>query len=76
MNLSSIIAIYALFWILSAFLVMPFGVKSHEELGVEKFPGKMMALRPISIRKRYCCIRQRYRPCCSRSITSIMSLAG
>ncbi len=40
MNLSSIIAIYALFWILSAFLVMPFGVKSHEELGVEKIPGQ------------------------------------
>jgi len=40
MNWSSIIAIYTLFWILSAFLVMPFGVKSHEELGVEKIPGQ------------------------------------
>ncbi len=36
----SIVAIYLLFWVLSAFLVLPFGVKSHYELGVEMTPGQ------------------------------------
>ncbi len=37
---TSIVAIYALFWVLSAFLVMPFGLQTHEEAGVEKVPGQ------------------------------------
>jgi len=37
---TSIIAIYALFWVLSAFLVMPFGVQTHDEAGVDKVPGQ------------------------------------
>jgi predicted secreted protein len=37
---TSILAIYTLFWILSAFLVMPFGVRTHDELGLEKVPGQ------------------------------------
>ncbi len=36
----SIIAIYSLFWVMSAFVVLPFGVRSHEELGIEKLPGQ------------------------------------
>lgn len=40
MKLTSIVAIYALFWVLSAFLVMPFGVRTHEEAGVDKVPGQ------------------------------------
>jgi predicted secreted protein len=40
MNGISVIAIYALFWVLSAFLILPFGVKTHEELGLEKIPGQ------------------------------------
>jgi predicted secreted protein len=40
MNSTSIIAIYILFWVLSAFLVLPFGVKTHDELGLEKTPGQ------------------------------------
>lgn len=40
MQLTSIIAIYALFWVLSAFLVMPFGIRTHDELGQEKVPGQ------------------------------------
>lgn len=34
------IAIYTLFWVLSAFLVMPFGVRTHDEAGVAKVPGQ------------------------------------
>ena len=36
----SILAIYMLFWVLSAFLVMPFGIRTHEEEGVAKIPGQ------------------------------------
>jgi predicted secreted protein len=40
MNWTSIIAIYALFWVLSAFVVLPIGVRSYEEMGLEKVPGQ------------------------------------
>ena len=40
MRLTSIIAIYALFWVLSAFFVMPFGVRTHDEAGIAKIPGQ------------------------------------
>ena len=40
MKITSIIAIYALFWVLSAFLVMPFGIRTHDELGSTKTPGQ------------------------------------
>jgi predicted secreted protein len=36
----SALAIYALFWVLSAFLVMPFGVRTHDEAGVDKVRGQ------------------------------------
>ncbi len=40
MRWTSIIAIFTLFWVLSAFLVMPFGVRTHDELGLEKIDGQ------------------------------------
>lgn len=40
MKITSIIAIYVLFWVLSAFLVMPFGIRTHDELGTAKTPGQ------------------------------------
>ncbi|ALE16536.1 hypothetical protein AMC99_01242 [Altererythrobacter epoxidivorans] len=40
MKWTSILAIYALFWVMSAFVLLPFGVKTHDELGVEKVPGQ------------------------------------
>ena len=40
MEWSSIIAIYFLFWVASAFVLLPFGIKTHEELGLEKVPGQ------------------------------------
>lgn len=40
MKWTSILAIYALFWVLSAFLVLPFGVRTHDEAGLEKVPGQ------------------------------------
>ncbi|MEE9433994.1 MAG: DUF1467 family protein [Sphingorhabdus sp.] len=41
MNFTSIIAIYVLFWVLSAFLVLPFGIRTTDELGQDKVQGQM-----------------------------------
>ena len=40
MRWTSILAIYTLFWTLAAFLVMPFGIRTHDELGLEKVAGQ------------------------------------
>ncbi|ANY20722.1 hypothetical protein A6F68_02222 [Tsuneonella dongtanensis] len=40
MNWTSVVAIYVLFWVACAFILLPFGVKTHEELGIEKVPGQ------------------------------------
>jgi len=39
MRWTSILAIYVLFWTLSLFLVLPFGVRTAEEAGAERPPG-------------------------------------
>jgi predicted secreted protein len=36
----SIIAIYLLFWVMTVFVVLPFGIKNHEETGIEKVAGQ------------------------------------
>ena len=40
MRLSSIIAIYFLFFAASVFFLLPFGVKTDEEAGTPKVPGQ------------------------------------
>ena len=40
MQWTSIVAIYFLFWVLSAFLMLPVGVRTHDEAGNEKVPGQ------------------------------------
>lgn len=40
MKWTSIIAIYFLIWVMTAFLLLPFGVRTHEELGEAKVPGQ------------------------------------
>ena len=40
MNITSIIAIYALVWIMTAFVSLPFGIKTHDEAGIAKIPGQ------------------------------------
>ena len=40
MQWTSILAIYFLFLVFSAFLMLPFGVRTHDEAGVEKVPGQ------------------------------------
>jgi predicted secreted protein len=39
MKFQSVLAIYILFWTMSLFLVLPFGVRTDEEAGVEHLPG-------------------------------------
>jgi predicted secreted protein len=40
MQIGSILAIYFLFFIASAFLLLPFGVKTDEEVGAKKIAGQ------------------------------------
>ena len=41
MKWTSILAIMMLFWVMSAFLVMPFGIRSHDDDGAELVPGQV-----------------------------------
>ena len=56
MEWTSILAIYALFWVVSAFVLLPFGVQTHEEAGIEKVAGQADSapanFRPRLIAKR------------------------
>jgi predicted secreted protein len=36
MQITSMVAIYMLFWVMSAFLVMPFGLRAHSDAGEEE----------------------------------------
>lgn len=40
MRWTSALAIYILFWTFSVFLVLPFGVRTSEEAGIEHVPGQ------------------------------------
>jgi predicted secreted protein len=40
MKWTSVLAIYFLIFCFSAFVLLPFGVKTHEELGEERVPGQ------------------------------------
>jgi predicted secreted protein len=40
LKLGSILAIYFLFWVASAFLLLSFGVRTDEEVGAKKIAGQ------------------------------------
>lgn len=40
MRWTSLVAIYILFWAFSVFLVLPFGVRTSREAGVDLVPGQ------------------------------------
>jgi predicted secreted protein len=40
MRPGSVVAIYILFWVMSFFFTLPFGVRTHDEAGVAKHPGQ------------------------------------
>ena len=37
---TSILAVYFLIWVMTAFIMLPFGVRTADEAGVEKVPGQ------------------------------------
>ncbi|MBB5986212.1 DUF1467 family protein [Sphingobium lignivorans] len=40
MRFTSLLAIYFLFWFLSLFVVLPFGVRTSDEMGKDRVPGQ------------------------------------
>ncbi len=40
MKWTSILAIYFLFWVMTAFVLLPFGIRTHEETGEARVPGQ------------------------------------
>jgi len=56
MRWTSIIAIYMLFWVMAAFLVMPFGIRTHEEAGETLVPGQAQSA-PANFRPRRVALR-------------------
>lgn len=40
MKLTSILAIYFLFWVMTAFVMLPFGIRTHEEAGEDMVLGQ------------------------------------
>ncbi|MFZ1741962.1 MAG: DUF1467 family protein [Pontixanthobacter sp.] len=40
MRITSIIAIYGLVWVMTAFVSLPFGVQTHDEAGIPKIAGQ------------------------------------
>lgn len=41
MRWNAALAIYVLFWVLAAFLVMPFGLRTHDDAKAELVPGQV-----------------------------------
>lgn len=49
MQWTSILAIYFLIWVMTAFIMLPFGVRTADEAGVEKVPGQAESA-PVNFR--------------------------
>ncbi|MEP3420780.1 MAG: DUF1467 family protein [Erythrobacter sp.] len=49
MQITSILAVYFLFWVMTAFVMLPFGVRTADEAGVEKVPGQAESA-PVNFR--------------------------
>ena len=49
MQVTSIAAIYFLFWLMSAFMMLPFGVRTADEAGEETVPGQAESA-PVNFR--------------------------
>lgn len=56
MQWTSVLAIYFLFFVFSAFLLLPFGVRTHDEAGIEKIPGQADSA-PVEFRGRRLLLR-------------------
>lgn len=56
MQITSIAAIYFLFWVISAFLMLPFGVRTAEEAGEVPLPGHAESA-PVNFRPKKLMLR-------------------
>lgn len=56
MKLTSAVAIYFLFWVMSAFFVLPFGVRTHDDEQADVIPGQVTSA-PVNFRPRQVAIR-------------------
>ena len=56
MQVTSIAAIYFLFWVISAFLMLPFGVRTAEEVGETTVPGQAESA-PVNFRPKKLILR-------------------
>ncbi len=51
MTVTSILAIYFLFWMMSAFMLLPFGVRTHDDVGAPIVPGQVTSA-PVNFNPR------------------------
>jgi len=56
MQWTSIVAIYVLFWVVSAFVLLPFGIKTPDEVGAEIVPGQADSA-PVNFRPGVIAVR-------------------
>ena len=49
MQITSILAIYFLVWVMTAFVMLPFGIKTADEVGEAKIPGQAESA-PVNFR--------------------------
>ncbi|MBV7260227.1 DUF1467 family protein [Erythrobacter crassostreae] len=56
MEWTSILAIYFLIWVMTAFIMLPFGVRTAEEVGEAVIPGQAESA-PVNFRPRKLLIR-------------------
>ncbi|MCK0128296.1 DUF1467 family protein [Erythrobacter sp. F6033] len=56
MEWTSILAVYFLIWVMTAFIMLPFGVKTADETGEVKIPGQAESA-PVNFRPRKLIIR-------------------
>jgi len=40
LELTSVIAIYVLFWVMAAFIILPIGIRNHHESGIKMVEGQ------------------------------------
>lgn len=56
MQITSILAIYILFWVISAFIMLPIGIRTHDEVGEAKTKGQADSA-PANFRPKLVIIR-------------------
>ena len=56
MRWNAALAIYVLFWVLAAFLVMPFGLRTHDDANAELIQGQVSSA-PVNFNPKKVAIR-------------------